>query len=353
MIHLFESLVIAATLVCAALAYRSFWQYRSARTLAIRTGNGIDDASFIQIGGIEQWVQIRGENPINPVVLVLHGGMALSYMAFTSLFQPWEKQFTIVQWDRRGVGKTFGRNHPSGPGEMALERTILDGIELAEWLGKRLQKEKLILLGHSMGSIVGLTMAKRRPDLFLAYIGTEQVVSMAENEAVSYEMMLATLRTAGDEKGYDALAQIGPPPYPNARVWGAKQQLMTRVDPTYRRMVRRIIPSMLFSAPNYSLKNLFHFIAGNRFSGKHLFTDWMSFDAKELGYRFEIPVLIIQGETDVMAPTVLVQRWFEQIEAPQKSLVLVNSMGHLLMFANPDLFLCKLTNFLGASRLGT
>ena len=278
------------------------------------------------------------------------GGWALSYMAFTPLFQPWEKQFTIVQWDRRGVGKTFGRNHPTGRGEMDLERIILDGIELAEWLGKRLQKKQLILLGHSMGSIVGLTMAKRRPDLFLAYIGTEQVVSMAENEEVSYEMMLATLRTVGDEKSFNALTQIGPPPYPDVRVWGAKQRLMTRVDPTYRRMVRWTIPLLLLFAPNYSLKDLFHFIAGNRFSGEHLFADWMSFDAKKLGHRFEIPVLIIQGETDVMAPSVIVQRWFEQLDAPQKSLVVVNSMGHLLMFANPDLFLCKLANFLAANR---
>jgi pimeloyl-ACP methyl ester carboxylesterase len=353
MIHLFEALVIATALACGGLAYRAFWQYRNARTFAIRTDNGIDEASFIQIGGIEQWIQIRGENRSNPVMLVLHGGMALSYLAFTPLFQPWEKQFTIVQWDRRGVGKTFGRNHPNGHGEMDLERIILDGIELAEWLGKRLQKEKLILLGHSMGSIVGLTMAKRRPNLFLAYLGTEQVISMAENEAVSYELMLATLRAVGDEKSLDALTQIGPPPYPNVRVWGAKQQLMTRVDPMYRRTVRRVIPSLLFFAPNYSLKDLLHFIAGNRFSAEHLFADWMSFDAKKLGHRFEIPVLIIQGETDVMAPTVLVQEWFEQLEAQQKSLVVVNSMGHLLMFVNPDLFLCKLANFLAANRLGT
>src|SRR5450755_1899671 len=77
------------------------------------------------------------------------------------IFQPWEKHFTVVQWDRRGVGKTFGHNRQKGHGEMSLERMVLDGIEMAEWLRKRLQKDKLILLGHSMGSIVGVAMAKR------------------------------------------------------------------------------------------------------------------------------------------------------------------------------------------------
>ena len=217
---------------------------------AIRTPGGIDEALFVRIGGIEQWVQIRGEDRANPVVLVLHGGMALSYMAFTPVFQPWEKHFTIVQWDRRGVGKTFGRNRRKGHGEMSLERMVLDGIELAEWLRKRLQKDKLILLGHSMGSIVGVAMAKRRPNLFEAYVGTEQVVTMARNERKSYEMMLARLRAAGDEKNIRLLERIGPPPYANARAWGAKQQQVGKVDAAYRRAARRDLPSMLlFSQP--------------------------------------------------------------------------------------------------------
>ena len=115
--------------------------------------------------------------------------------------------------------KTFGRNRRKGHGEMSLERIVLDGIELAEWLRKRLQKDKLILLGHSMGSIVGVAMAKSRPDLFDAYVGTEQVVTMARNEATSYEMMLTRLRAAGDEKNISVLERIGPPPYANARAW--------------------------------------------------------------------------------------------------------------------------------------
>lgn len=339
---LFETFVAVAALVCAALAYRAFRQHLNAMAFAIRTRNGIDEALFVRIGGIDQWVQIRSEDRANPVVLVLHGGMALSYMAFTPVFQPWEKHFTVVQWDRRGVGKTFGCNRRKGHGEMSLERMVLDGIELAEWLRKRLQKDKLILLGHSMGSIAGMVMAKRRPDLFGAYVGTEQVVTMARNEATSYQMMLARLRGAGDEQSVRMLECIGPPPYANARAWGAKQQQVGKVDAAYRRAARRTIPSMLLFSPTYSLKDLFDFIAGNQFSGEHLFADWMAFDATKLGNRFETPVFIIQGEADVMTPTALVEEWFTSIEAPRKAFVAIERGGHLTMFTMPGLFLEKL-----------
>jgi pimeloyl-ACP methyl ester carboxylesterase len=345
-VGLLEALALVAALVCAALAYRAYRQHQNVRALAIRTPNAIDEALFVRIGGIDQWIQIRGEDRANPIVLVLHGGMALSYMAFTRLFQPWEKHFTVVQWDRRRVGKTFGRNRRMGHGEMSLERVVLDGIELSKLLRKRLQKERLILLGHSMGSIAGVAMAKRRPDLFDAYVGTEQVVTMARNEATSYQMMLARLRAAGDEKTIRVLKRVGPPPYPNVRAWGAKQQQMGKVDAAYRSESRRKIPAMLLFSPTYSLKDLFDFIAGNQFSGEHLFADWMAFDATKLGNRFETPVIVIQGEEDIMAPTALVEEWFGTIEAPKKEFVGLKWGGHLTMFTMPDLFLEKLVTLL-------
>jgi pimeloyl-ACP methyl ester carboxylesterase len=68
----------------------------------------------------------------------------------------------------------------------------------------------------------------------------------------------------------------------------------------------------------------------------------MAFDAAKLGNRFKTPVFVIQGETDVMAPTALVQEWFTFIEAQKKAFVVIERGGHLTMFTMPDLFLEKL-----------
>jgi len=335
-------LVIIAVLTCAALAFRTFRQYLNKRAFAVQGPHKIDERFFVRIGGIEQWIQIRGEDKTNPVLLILHGGRALSYMSFTALFRSWERHFTIVHWDRRGVGRTFGRNRRTGHGGVRLSQIVADGIELAHWLRKRLQKDKLILLGHSMGSIVGVMMAKERPDLFHLYIGAEQVVAMSQNETVSYELISAKLHATGNRKNLIALEKVGPPPYPNERQWLRKQKLMKMLDPAYRRMVQRIIPSMLIFSPVYSLTDLLDFLAANRFSGQHLFEDWMAFDAATLGNQLEMPVLVIQGETDIMAPTALAREWVAHLEAPDKAFVTIQSRGHLSLFMVPDLFLEKL-----------
>src|SRR5262245_14493007 len=105
-----------------------------AKSLTITSPNGIDEHGFVCIGGIEQWISIRGEDRSNPVLLLVHGGPGSIYSIFTPLLRFWEPHFTIVQWDQRGAGKTFRRNGKVGSGELTLDRLARDGIELAEYL---------------------------------------------------------------------------------------------------------------------------------------------------------------------------------------------------------------------------
>jgi pimeloyl-ACP methyl ester carboxylesterase len=333
---------LVAILVMGFLAYRALRQALRAGTLAIRTANGVRQAMFVRIGGIEQWVQIRGEDRRNPVILVLHGGMAMSYMALTPAFRAWEKHFTVVQWDRRGVGKTFGRNGARGSGEMSLERIAADGAELAEFLRTHLGRRKIILMGHSMGSQIGVTMAARRPDLFHAYVATEQIIDMPRNEAVSYQLIGQKLAALRNRKALKRLEKLGPPPYAKLLDWGAKQSLAEKADPDYGRVLQRRIGSMLLYNPGYTLGDLVDFGRANQFSGSRLFAQWMAFDARRLGMRFELPIVVIQGEEDVMTPTPLVREWLDQVDAPKKDLVLLKA-GHLSMMTAPGPYLDALT----------
>ena len=105
----------------------------------------------------------------------------------------YEKDFTIVQWDQRGAGKTYAKN-PNSPPEP--ERVELDGIELAQYLCHYLGKKKILLLGHSWGTYLSIGMVKRRPELFAAYIGTGQVGSWRANVQAQFDFMLARSRAA-------------------------------------------------------------------------------------------------------------------------------------------------------------
>ncbi|MGH7695704.1 MAG: alpha/beta fold hydrolase, partial [Gemmatimonadaceae bacterium] len=157
-------------------AVLTFVRKRNAIDYGITAPNGIDEGKYVTIGGVEQWITIRGEDRSNPVLLFLHGGPGDATNPWSyAAFRPWLRKFTLVQWDQRGAGKTLGKNGPSLGGTITLDRMVSDGIELTELLRKTLNQDKVILVGHSFGSILGVLMVKSRPDLYHAFVGTGQV----------------------------------------------------------------------------------------------------------------------------------------------------------------------------------
>lgn len=201
--------------IASLLAFRAYRQHLNEQAIAIRSPAGIEEAKYVTIGEIEQWIQIRGQDRSNPVILCLHGGPGGTWLPFTTLFLPWEKDFTIVQWDQRGAGKTLESTGPAVASTMSIERMAQDGIELAEYLRTHLRKDTIIVLGHSWGSILGTRMVRERPHLFAAYVGTGQVSDMPKSQQWSYDKLLERARTARDGRALETLAEIGRPPFDN------------------------------------------------------------------------------------------------------------------------------------------
>jgi len=288
----------------------------------------INEQGFVRIGGIEQWVSIRGQNQDNPVILVLHGGPGVSNAPFAPAFIHWEKDFTVVEWDQRGAGRTFGRNGAAGSGLLSIHRLTQDGIELTQHLRSRLRKDKVILFALSFGSVIGLKMVQASPDLFAAYVGSGQFVNAAEGDALGYRLTLEQARATGNREAVSALEAIGPPPWPDAKTRSAAKGWATRMtkedDPASKMNVR----AMLKALPDYSEADLENLVKGMQFSTEPLVRDVMSFDARALGRRFPIPLFIFQGADDLNTPTSLVQRWFADLEAPVKTAVIVEHASH-------------------------
>ena len=124
---------------------------------------GISEAGYVKIGGIDQWVQIRGDDRNNPVLLYLNGGPGFSTVDGSYWYRTWEHRYTMVMWDQRGEGKTFERSGMSVKDTMTISQFTKDGIQLAEYLTHRLHKNKMILLGHSWGSMLGVHIVHARP----------------------------------------------------------------------------------------------------------------------------------------------------------------------------------------------
>ncbi len=128
---------LLVAVIAAGSGFRAYFQHLAAEELAIRSPNGVQEGRFVAIGGIKQWVQIRGDDQKNPVLLYVHGGPGSSTLPISSGWRPWEKYFTIVQWDQRGAGRTYGETGDAVAPTMTLDRMTQDGIELAEYLRTR------------------------------------------------------------------------------------------------------------------------------------------------------------------------------------------------------------------------
>jgi pimeloyl-ACP methyl ester carboxylesterase len=285
---------------------------------------------YVKIGGIDQWITIKGADRSNPVVLFLHGGPgdAMSPLA-DSFFPGWENEFTMVQWDQRGAGRTYTRNGKSIEPTMTVERMTDDGIEVAEYLRKHLHVRKIIPLGLSWGTVLGIRMAHARPDLFYAYVGIAQVTNWRQDIAASYAKLREIAQSKNDRPALDALNALEPPPWDSIEKWPPfrkvqrtyQAELATEPDP----------PFAVASEYDADLKNGvwqeaddFSFL---HFWGKTLSGPLMHVDLTTLT-DFKIPIFMVHGAEDLTIRPELARAYFKTIKAPRKEFYLVPGTGH-------------------------
>jgi|SoiMethySBSTD1v2_1073268.scaffolds.fasta_scaffold61681_3 proline iminopeptidase len=288
----------------------------------------IEEASFITIGGIEQWVTIRGDDRRNPVLLLLHGGPGDVQSPFISTYAPYEKDFVLVQWDQRGAGQTFAKNGATG---VTREKLIADGIDLAEQLHERFPRAPLILFGHSWGSIIATGMVQQRPELFAAYVGTGQVTAWANLVQFQFDFLKQRYKDKGDTAALAALEAIGKPDPKNVdQYFGFSRpirQNMNASDTAWLTggMKNSYTANGVTEAASKAIGD------GMIASGGALIDASVATDLPATATSFKIPYYVIQGRHDLFSPTPLVEAYFNKISAPKKRLIIIEDAGHFAL----------------------
>lgn len=327
--------------------------YASAREVVRDLGRivapgGIQETYKARIGGIDQWVNARGQDRDNPVILFIHGGPASPLMPTTWEFQrPLEEYFTLVNYDQRGAGKTFLANNPDVvAGTLHIGRFVDDAIEMAEHIRKRYHKDKLILMGHSWGTVVGMSAALKRPDLFHAYVGLGQVINVRDNERVSFEYGLAQARRHGNAEAVAELESIAP--YPGDRAITRERIIIARKWPqfyggmtAYRDGTAKYFFGAPLLSPEYDEADARAIDAGNRFTLGRILPEFLEVDYK--GVRaFPIPVVMLMGRHDYTTPSELTAQWLEKVKAPYKRGIWFERSAHMIPWEEPGKLLVTL-----------
>ena len=318
-----------------------------ANSRRIVSPNGVEELLKVPINGTDQWLSIRGRDRRNPILLVLHGGPASPSMPADYVYQsPWEDYFTVVQWDQRGSGKTYNANTEAqmAPG-MTIEGMTDDAAKVAQYLREHYGKQKIFLLGHSWGTVLGARLAQQHPDWFYAYIGVGQVVNVRRNEEVGYNFALRSAKASGNAQAIRELLAIAPYPGTTAltlqRLGVRSKWEMYYGGLTYGRQNYDFVSDAEQLSPDYSEKDLDAIGKGSAFSIGHLMQPLLSVDFDNTTH-FDCPVILFVGAHDETTSHELAEQWFDKLQAPSKHLVSFADSAHMVMDEQPGRFLMHL-----------
>jgi pimeloyl-ACP methyl ester carboxylesterase len=283
----------------------------------------------VRLGGDEQYVLIRGHDETNPVLLFLHGGPGMPAMYLAHAFQrELERDFVVVHWDRLGAGKSYGAG--ASRETFSVRRTLDDTYELSEWLIGRFGRDRIVLVGHSWGSYLGMLAINERPELFDAFVGTGQVAADRQREReVQRAYLYQRAKEAGDQQLLERLHKGAPVDEDDLFRHGAQLRNAT----SHWALVR-----IGLKAPEYTLLDALNVPRGAAAVGARMDYDVVAGPLDQTVVSVEVPVHFFLGRHDFNTPSVLAAEYWETLAAPCKRLVWFEDSAHFPFLEEPERF---------------
>jgi pimeloyl-ACP methyl ester carboxylesterase len=321
-----------------------------AQSRKIVSPQGIEELKQVEIGGIKQWISVRGNDRRNPILLYVHGGPGSVEMVESYGYQrPWEDFFTVVQWDQRGAGKTFASNTPEAMApRMSIDGMVNDAEDMIRYLMATYGKKKIFVLGHSWGSIVGEEVARRHPEWLHAYLGAGQIADSPMSEAIGYEWELKEARKEGNTTAIRELEALAPYPGPADQLTLERISMQRKWNIYYgglawgRKEYKPFDDARKLS-PDYSNEEVAAIDKGGLYSLGYLLTPMAAVDFSK-NTRFGCPIFIFNGRHDYTTSSEVAERWFATLDAPVKKIFWFENSAHMMMQEQPGLFLMHLVN---------
>ena len=297
----------------------------------------------VSLGGVDQWIIMRGTDVGNPVLLFIHGGPGVPSAPKVLKYNcgDLESEFVVVTWDQRGAGKSYSKDIP--PESMTVERFISDAHELVQYLKKKFNADKIYIVGHSWGSILGTYLVSRYPEDFYAYVGVGQFVNGFKNEAISYDFALREAEKVDNKKAIRELKEIGSPV--NAMYKNGMDDLMVQrkwlmkfggANYTDRSYFNSYI--IYFFSKEYTIFDSLNVMKGVKMSLNLMWEDVVKIDFMNEIDEVEVPVYFMIGRHDWNTPYELAEEYFEALKSPSKEFIWFERSAHSPCYEEPEKF---------------
>lgn len=308
----------------------------SAGTEPINRPGSVSELLAIDIGGMKQWILIRGQNADNPVLLWLHGGPGSAQMPIHHAYtKELEKEFVIVHWDQRGAGKS---NHSGFSEEtMTLDQFMKDVHELTGYLKNRFAQDRIYLLGHSWGSLLGIKAAAGYPEDYAAYLSVSQVVHSRKADKISYSWLKQQVEASGSDADKIALRELGGPPFLEhdryVRFAKMKDAFGGGMDAGFTRLFWEAM-----DAGEYTFSDFLRWFKGASRGSGPMWEETNNIDLFTEIDSLRVPVYFFTGVNDYNTPHELVKEYYSYLSAPEKQLITFNESAHTPFIAETDIF---------------
>ena len=306
--------------------------------------HGIYEDAYVNLEGQEQYLHISGENAENPVIIYLHGGPASPDSLATYTFtRHLVDEYTVICWDQRGCGRTYYKNRIADPDNKSVtfEQAQKDLDALVDYACDRFGKEKVVIMGHSYGTLLGSEYVQTHPEKVSAYIGIGQFVSTAGGERASYEDALAAATAKGDDTAKMTAAYEA---YQNEVNLDHMMALRKLTAPYHKAPRAKNTIWIGVTSPNanltdfrWQLKPLLHmdeYIALN----KQLLDYTFAVELLNQKSDYRVPVTFITGSCDFTTPLACTEEYMKVITAPAKKLCVMEGCSHGPQFDAPQEF---------------
>lgn len=303
---------------------------------------GIAEKVFLDIGNTKQGMIIESQSLENPVLLVLHGGPgSTEYAAFKAYNVGLEKLFTVCYWEQRGSGISF--NSEINPNTMTLKQLISDAIEITNYLQERFVQDKIYIMGHSWGTLLGSYVINQNPDLYHAYIGIGQVANTKESEKEIYNFMVSAATDNHDKLARKKLQEWNVNDetiFFDANYLAMRMKYVLKYGGGIVHSETSMVPfiKQLFFCKTYTIGEKIKFIQGSAFSGKLMTHYVISANLIEELPTQKVPVYIFAGKYDYQTTYNQALEYYEMLQAPDKGFYTFDNSAHSPMLEEPKLF---------------
>lgn len=328
--------------LAAALAGYAWWTATGATppftdAQGLPVPGAIAEERRVALGGVAQYVLIRGRDRTAPLLVNVHGGPGMTERALYRFHNAaLEDHFVVVYWDQRGAGKSF--DPALDPATLTIDRMSRDLTELIDALRAEFDQDKVLLLAHSWGTVLALEHIARRPETIAGYIGVGQVVNQLESEKEGYAWLLAEADARGETKAAAALRSLGPPP------WSAEQMLEERdwlyklngfyaEPPSPIGYIRQVL-----STPETGWTDIVPMFKAMPWTIGYVWEENQSYDAFTRHKALDAPIFLMLGRYDHAVSPTLAEAWLDALVAPVKAATWYETAGHMVPAEDPEAF---------------